>query len=329
MTDLGEQLSERHMLHKGRAVVVGTGRRDLLRPVEESEPADAERERVCLVRKSRKGGHMAGAAVHVGVGTRLTYDGEVVVVEEMFGSAAGNEVLVRDGPGLRFRPSLREVLASGRAQAIATEPGPEDDDRETASVLLAQLSEEELEEVRERAAQIDEVLTGFRSGSDERSEPGEPRPRFAATMSKLERYEAKATELGMSVRTIKQWVRAFHTDREAGLVHGGPDRGNGDKGGLGRADVRWVEMALEIMAEHGKEAKPTCGKVIRAVGPRLVARYGEGEVKLPGRATAYRWLQELERRLPTFRLGSKRNRAIAARGPRLARAAIARGHEQR
>ncbi|MFB6984511.1 TnsA-like heteromeric transposase endonuclease subunit [Streptomyces sp. NPDC056304] len=316
VTDLAEPLSERHVLREGRAVVVGAGQGALPRPVAEPEPDDADVEQICLARRSRKGGHVTGAAVRVGVGTRLRYDGEVVVVEEMFGSAAGNEVLVRDGPGRRFRLSLREVLSSGRAQVIASEPGPQsDDDRETASVLLAQLSEEELERVRERAAHINEVLTGFRSGSDELSEPGEPRPQYAATIPKLERYEAKATELGVSVRTIKRWVRAFHTDREAGLVHGGPDRGNGDMGGLGRADVRWVEMALEIMAEHGKESKPTRGKVIRAVGPRLVARYGEGAVKLPGRATAYRWLEELERRLPTFRLSSKRNRDIAARPP--------------
>ncbi|MER6030692.1 hypothetical protein [Streptomyces sp. NPDC001851] len=71
----------------------------------------------------------------------------------MSSSAVGNEVLVRDGAGRRFRLSLREVLASGRAQVIATGPGPQaDDDRETASVLLAQLSDEEPAAVRERAA---------------------------------------------------------------------------------------------------------------------------------------------------------------------------------
>ncbi|GGN32164.1 hypothetical protein GCM10011578_070630 [Streptomyces fuscichromogenes] len=182
-------------------------------------------------------------------------------------------------------------------------------------MLLAQLSDEELAEVRERAAHVNEVLTGFRSGSDELAEPGEPRPQYAATVPKLQRYEAKAIELGVSVRTIKRWVRAFLTDREAGLVRGGPERRSGDMGGLGRADPRWVEMALEILAEHGKDSKPTRGKVIRSVGPRLEARHGEGEVKLPGRATAYRWLQELERRLPTFRLSTKRNRDIAARPP--------------
>ncbi|MFJ6569167.1 hypothetical protein ACIQNU_17245 [Streptomyces sp. NPDC091292] len=153
---------------------------------------------------------MNGAAVRVGVGTRLKYDGEVVVVEEMFGSAAGNELLVRDGADRRFRLSLRVALSSGRATVIATGPGPEvDDDGETASVLFALLSEEELAEVRERAAHVNEVLTGFRSGSEEAPQPGEPRPQYAVTVPKLQRYETKATEVGVSVRTIKRWVRAF------------------------------------------------------------------------------------------------------------------------
>ncbi|WAX78338.1 TnsA-like heteromeric transposase endonuclease subunit [Streptomyces sp. KMM 9044] len=324
VTDLTEPLSERHVLRQGTAAVVGAGRHDLPLPVEEPEDEAALDEeqvdqikQVCRITTSRTGGggQLTGAAVRVGVGTRLKYDGEVVVVEQMFGSAAGNEVLVRDGQGRRFRLSLREVLSSGRAQVIATGPGPEaDDDRDTASVLFAQLSDEKLAEVRERAAHVNEVLTGFRSGNAELAEPGEPRPQYAATVPKMQRYEMKAAELDVSVRTIKRWVRAFLTDREAGLVHSGPDRG-GDMGGLGRADPRWVEMALEIMAEHGKESKPTRGKVIRSVGPRLVARHGEGEVKLPTRATAYRWLQELERRLPTFRLSTKRNRDVAARPP--------------
>lgn len=314
VTDLTTVLSQRHVLHGGLATVVGSGRSDLPRPVDESELDEGDDELVCRMQGSRSGGHVSEAAVRVGVGTRLKYDGEVVVVEEMFGSAAGNELLVRDGADRRFRLSLRGVLSSGRATVIATEPGPEaDDDRETASVLFALLSEEELAEVRGRAAHVNEVLTGFRSGSEELAEPGEPTPQYAATVPKLQRYEAKATELGVSVRTIKRWVRAYLLDREAGLVHGGPERGSGDMGRLGRADERWVEAALEIMAEHGKESKPTRAKVIRMIGPRLEARHGKGEVKLPTRATAYRWLEELERRLPTFRLSTKRNRDIAAR----------------
>lgn len=66
---------------------------------------------------------MSGAAVRVGVGTRLKYDGEVTVVEEMVASAAAIE-------------------------------------------------EEEVAKVRERVAHMNEVLTGFRSGSGELSARG-------------------------------------------------------------------------------------------------------------------------------------------------------------
>ncbi|WP_371632171.1 TnsA-like heteromeric transposase endonuclease subunit [Streptomyces sp. NBC_01259] len=315
-TDLAVPLSELHELRQGPAAVTGSGRRDLPPPVKDREQdIDAEEDQAAVHRlEPRSGGHVNGSAVRVGVGTRLKYDGEVVTVEEMFASAGGNEVLVRDGHDRRFRLSLREVLVSGRAEVIPEGPGPASDDpRETASIVLAQLTDEELDAVRERAAHVNEVLYGFRSGSAEFPAAGEPRPVYAATVPKLQRYEAKAAELGVSVRTVKRWVRAFLLDREAGLVHGGPDRGDGTMGGLGRADQRWVEIALEIMAEHGTESRPTRAKVIRGIGPRLVARYGEDEVKLPTRATAYRWLEELERRKPTFRLSTKRNRDIAAR----------------
>ncbi|WP_345128447.1 TnsA-like heteromeric transposase endonuclease subunit, partial [Streptomyces chiangmaiensis] len=317
-TDLSVPLSEHHELHRGTTAVAGSGQRDLPAPFKDRERNNDAEEDLATVqrREPRPGGHVNESAVRVGVGTRLKYDGEVVTVEEMFASAAGNVVLVRDGQGGRFRLSLREVLTSGRAVVIPEGPGPASDDpRETSSVVLAQLTEEELDAVRERAAHVNEVLYGFRSGSAELSAPGEPRPQYAATVPKLQRYEAKAAELGLSVRTIKRWVRAFLLDREAGLVRGGPDRGDGTMGGLGRADLRWVEMALEIMNEHGKESRPTRAKVIRSIGPRLAARYGEDEVKLPTRATAYRWLEELERRKPTFRLSTKRNRDIAARPP--------------
>ncbi|WP_309226749.1 hypothetical protein [Streptomyces lunaelactis] len=119
-------------------------------------------------------------------------------------------------------------------------------------------------------------------------------------------------ELGVSVRTIKRWVSAFHREREAGLIRAAPER-SADAGGLGRADPRRVEMALEIMQEHKDELTSTQKKIIRSIGPWLAARYGQDEVKLPSKATAYRWLKELDKRQPTFRLNAKRNRDIAQR----------------
>ncbi|WP_097250524.1 TnsA-like heteromeric transposase endonuclease subunit [Streptomyces sp. 1222.2] len=313
-TDLSTPLSARHQLIEGPATVTGSGMRKLPESLQsEQDPENHEGSPAVRLPLSSTGGRVNGAAVRVGVGARLKYDGEVVVVEEVRGAATGNEILVRDGPGRRFRLALHEVLSSGRAQVIAEEPGPASDDPDdTASVLLAQLSDEELANVRERAAHINEVLYGFRSGTAELAASGEPRPEYVSTIPKMQRYETKAAELNVSVRTIKRWVRAFLLDREAGLIERGPHRA-ADLGGVGRADPRWVEMALEIMAEHEDQSKPSRAKVIRSIGPRLQARYGKGEVELPTRATAYRWLQELDRRLPTFRLSTKRNRDIAAR----------------
>ncbi|MGW5939675.1 TnsA-like heteromeric transposase endonuclease subunit [Streptomyces celluloflavus] len=313
VTDLTTPLSARHVLRGGPAQVEGTGTRSLPPVLEQrSDPGsglDAGRRPVARV---SGGGGMRGAAVRVGVGTRFHYDGEVVVVEEMFGAATGNEVLVRDGRDRRFRLSLREVLASGRARVIADDPGPAaDDPGEAASVVLAQLDDDELKVIRERAAHLNELLYGYRSGSSEIAAPGEPRPEYSLGLPKMARYQVKAAELGVSLSTIQRWVRAFHSEREAALVRDRPAAP--ESGGLGRADPRWVEMALEVMAEYKEESTPGKAQVIRSIGPRLIARYGEGEVKLPKRSTAYSWLTELENRLPTFRLSAKRNRDIAAR----------------
>ncbi|WP_434481460.1 TnsA-like heteromeric transposase endonuclease subunit [Streptomyces sp. NBC_01281] len=310
VTDLSTPLTVSHQLRQGPALVTGAALSDLPEPIRSENHDDISSE---STPPQKTGARMSGAGVRVGVGARLKYDGEVVVVEEMFESTAGNEVLVRDGPGRRFRLSLREVLSSGRAHVISEQPAPSSDDPgDTASVVLSQLSEPELTQVRERAAHMNEVIYGFRSGTPELAEPGEPKPEYAPTVPKMRRYKTKAAELQVSERTIKRWVQSFLVDREAGLIQGGSQR-TSDLGGVGRADPRWVEMALEIMAEHTDQSKPSRAKIIRSMGPRLQARYGQGEVALPTRATAYRWLQELDRRLPTFRLSTKRNRDIAAR----------------
>lgn len=110
----------------------------------------------------------------------------------------------------------------------------------------------------------------------------EPRAQFDPSLSLTSRYESKAAELGVSLRTIKQWVADFRLRGEAGLArtrarHVQP---------LGRVDD-WTETALEVMAEHTDQ--------------------------IPSRATPFRVLAELERRHPTFRLSTKRNRDIADR----------------
>jgi len=68
-----------------------------------------------------------------------------------------------------------------------------------------------------------------------------------------------------------------------------------------------------VMVEHTEQSRPSRTMVIERTNARVVARFGEGVVALPSRSAAFRALQELEKRCPTFRLSTKRNRDIADR----------------
>jgi transposase InsO family protein len=253
---------------------------------------------------------VSGAAARVGVGTRFRYDGETLTVEEMVGSAGGVEVLLKDVRGRRLRLSLRELLISERARLIPEHPGPASDDRaELAATVLARLTKAKREEILRRAAHVREVLTGYRSGSELLAAPGEPKPQYLPSVPLMRRYQAKADELGIGVRTLRRWVGAYQASGDAGLLEAEGHR----VGPLERADDRWVQTALEVMVEHTGESKPSRTMVIERTRARVIARFGQDVVTQPSRATAFRLVEELERRHPTFRLSTKRNRDIADR----------------
>jgi transposase InsO family protein len=254
---------------------------------------------------------MSTAGVRVGVGTRFRYDGETVEVVELVGTAAGGELVLSDGRGRLLRMSVKELLLSDRARVIPAGPGPGgSDDDAPAAVILDQLSADQRREVAQRAEHVREVLTGYRSGNAELARSGEPRAGLDPRLPLESRYATKANELGISARTLKRWVARFRANGEAGLAsltagtQARPFRST---------DPRWAQTALEVMVEHTGESKPSRKMVIERTRARLLARYGEGVVALPSQATAYRLLEELERRHPTFRLSTKRNQDIAAR----------------
>lgn len=162
----------------------------------------------------------------------------------------------------------------------------------------------------ERAAHVREVLTGFRSGSEELALPGEPRREYQADVPLSRRYASKAGELGAGVRSIERWVQQFQKNGEAGLAS---TRGRRTAGLGANVDPRWTETAVEVMVEHTDQSRPSQTMVITRANARVVARFGEGVVQVPSRATAFRVLADLENRYPTFRLSTKRNRDIAER----------------
>ena len=253
---------------------------------------------------------MSTGAVRVGVGTRFLYDGEVVEITELHASAAGLQAVLRSARTQHVqRMAIGEVLASDRVRMLPDGAGPAADDPiEDPGVVLSNLTESDRRIILERAAHLREVLTGYRSGNAETAIDGEPRAQFNPRIPLMRRYEAKAEELGIGLRTLRRWVNGFQQCGEAGLVETKLSTSP-----TGRVDDRWVETAAEVMVEHTDQSRPSQTMVINRTNARVVARFGDGVVKLPSRATAFRVLAELEKRHPTFRLSTKRNRDIADR----------------
>lgn len=195
---------------------------------------------------------MITAGMRVGVGTRFHYDGETVEVVQLVSTAAGGEVMLTDGRGRLLRMSLKELVLSDRARLVADSPSPGTEAGEVlASVVLKQLNPEQRREVLRRAEHVREVLTGYRSGSAELLQPGEPRTEFDPALPLEARYAAKSNELGISARTLKRWVARFRQGGEAGLAGTAPTAGTRS---AGSTDERWTQMALEVMVEHTSES---------------------------------------------------------------------------
>ena len=217
---------------------------------------------------------MSDGFVRVSVGTRLIHDGELMQVVEMQAAATGTVVVLGAASGgstAVIRVALRELLDGGRARLLPDDSGPQaDDDVDLASVVFAAMSDLERNELNERAAHVREVLTGYRSGSAELPAKDEPRGQYDPGMSLTSRYTAKAAELDVSLRTIKQWVADFRRHGVAGLARKQSNR----QKPLGNVDDVWGETALEVMVEHTDQSRPSQSMVISRTNARVIARFG-------------------------------------------------------
>ena len=106
------------------------------------------------------------------------YDGAVHEVTEWLLTAYGTDVVLR-GANSVCRMSVVELFSGTRARLLIDTSGPESTDQMVpAAVVLSSLPREGLKEIREKAAHVREVLTGYRSGSSETAAAGEPRAQF-------------------------------------------------------------------------------------------------------------------------------------------------------
>jgi transposase InsO family protein len=239
----------------------------------------------------------------VTTGTVIVYDGEAWTVSgieagRLLLAGARGRSLLADTAALLADPSTRLPGTGGGGEPAACGP------------LLDSLPAADRGELAVRVRHLREALTGYASGTPAAAGPGEPRPEYDPSLPLLDRYQAKAAELGVSRRTVQRWAAALQDSGPAGIADGRSQRGADPLGGV---DERWLAMCRLVLAEHTGASRPTQELVLHRVSARLAAEHGEGRVPEPGRRRAHAVLAELSRGTNAFTGSTKGKRSIAAR----------------
>ena len=236
------------------------------------------------------------------VGSRIAYDGGVWMVVAL----AGDRVTVQE--------QHSGQMLSVRIASLLSAPGSRLMDSPVAGLVgavgppLANLTDVELAAVCERAGHVREVLTGYRSGSPDDALAGEPRAGYEPGMRVMDRYRAKADELGVGVRTLRRWVRSFLLDGEAGLIDGRQERASEPLRGI---DPRWLDVLRGVLDEHVGASRPTQALLLDRVDARAVEQHGQDVI--PKRWKAKLAVGEVVRGTNALAGSTKGKRSIANR----------------
>ena len=236
------------------------------------------------------------------IGSRVIYDGEVCTVMAL----AGDRVTVqqqRSGRALSVRIALL-LCGPGGGLIDPAVTGP----LGAVGPALAGLTDAEMTAVCERAAHLRELLTGYRSGCAEHALPGEPRAAYRPGTALMDRYRAKAAELGVGVTSVRRWASAFELDGEAGLIDARNQRASEPLRGI---DPRWLDVLRAVLDEHVGASRPTQALLLDRVDARAVEQHG-AEV-IPQRWKAKQAVRELTRGTNALRGATKSKRSIANR----------------
>ncbi|MFJ9006397.1 helix-turn-helix domain-containing protein [Streptomyces canus] len=241
---------------------------------------------------------MNAYAVSLFPGARLFFGGDVVEVVDIDGLRT---TVRNERTGEYGSVPLGQLAVGARSM---DEPAPTAADG--VGLLLASLSADQRQRLRERAGHVREVLSGYRSGHAADALPGEPRPAYDPDLPLKERTEAKAAELGVSPRTLQRWVTAYRESGDAGLVDARAGRGSS-------VDPRWEDAVRRVVAESVTSSTPTRSALLSRVEERLNSQYGKGVVAVPSRSTAYARLAVLTKGTNAVSGSAKARRSIADR----------------
>ncbi|MGH3373839.1 MAG: hypothetical protein ACRDP6_03775 [Actinoallomurus sp.] len=197
---------------------------------------------------------------------------------------AGTSVRLRSTEGSEMVVLVSHLMSSPDFAMVDGEPFPQLE----PFGLLDSLPADVLADAKTWERHIIQVNTGLPPGAS----PGTvPQPEYdPATRTVAQRAEAKAAELGVSVRTVFT-RRARHAVQGLwGLVD---QRTVRDWEATGRADARVVAAVREVLDAETNASTGTRSRLIRRVTKSLEDAYGPGVVPLPGKTTFYRLIEVL------------------------------------
>ena len=233
-------------------------------------------------------------------GDWVRYDG----ADHQVIALAGTSVRLRSDVGAESVVLVAYLMASPEFAVIDGAPTPSVE----PFGLMDGLPVKALEQAREWERHIVEVETGLPPGAL----PGAtPRAGFdPASTTIAERDQAKAAELGVSLRTVKT-RRARYTQQGLwGLVD---QRAVRLSAATGRTDARLVAAIREVIDAETDTSTGTRSRLIRRVVKTVEATYGPGVVPLPGRSTLYKVIDAVASGRHTF--GSAVTRRQTANRP--------------
>ncbi len=233
-------------------------------------------------------------------GDWVRYDG----ADHQVVALAGTSVRLRSDVGAESVVLVAYLMASPEFAVIDGAPTPSVE----PFGLMDGLPVKVLEQAREWERHIVEVETGLPPDAL----PGAtPRAGFdPASTTIAERDQAKAAELGVSLRTVKT-RRARYTQQGLwGLVD---QRAVRLSAATGRADARLVAAIREVIDAETDTSTGTRSRLIRRVVKAVEATYGPGVVPLPGRTTFYKVIDAVATGRHTF--GSAVTRRQTANRP--------------
>ncbi|MFC8790072.1 Mu transposase C-terminal domain-containing protein [Streptomyces cinereoruber] len=233
-------------------------------------------------------------------GDWITYDNE----DHQVVGLAGTSVRLRSQAGAESVVLASHLMAAPDFAVTGTEPLPALE----PSGLLGTLPESVREAAREWERHMVEVETGL---PPDAVAGAEPRPGYdPAAYSLMERMAAKASELGVTVRTVQNRRSRYVQQGLWGLVD---QRATRTWEATGRADARLVAAVQEVLDTETHTSTGTRSRLIRRVVKLVEATHGEGVVPLPSQRTLYKLVDALSTGRHTF--GSAVTRRQTANRP--------------